>query len=170
MASETPTKDSESRGWSKGTVVQRPEEQEEHWHPVGIAEWRKIGRGCRRIGGRRGFSCSRSFTDPLAKFCNLLPEVDDLMLRGRIRGFYWDPGLHVLGDDLGNVLGVVGLVHEFPIFPCFGHRDAVDVEAAGLELFRNSVMKTTDAISLVGITYIFRPEASFLIQWLFACW
>ena len=116
-------------------VVQRQEEPEEHWYPAGIVEWQKIGRRCRRIGGRGWFSGSRVFTYPLVKFCNLLPELDDLMLRVRICGLYWDPGLHMLSDDLGNVLGVVGLVHKLPILPSFGHRDAVDVETAGLKLF-----------------------------------
>ena len=58
------------------------------------------------------------------------------MLRVRICGFDWDPGLHVLSDDLGNVLGVVGLIHEFSILPCFAHRNTVDVETARLELFQ----------------------------------
>ena len=71
----------------------------------------------------------------LVKFCNPLSELDDLMLRVRICSFYWDPGLHMLSDDLGNVLGVVGLVHKLPILPSFGHRDTLDVETAGLKLF-----------------------------------
>ena len=41
----------------------------------------------------------------------------------------------MLCDDMGNVLGIVGLVHQLPILPGFCHRDAVDVEAATLKLF-----------------------------------
>ena len=135
MASETPPRirragDGQNALWFKGRRSRRSVGTLQ-----GSLNGRKIGRRCRRIGGRGWFRGSRGFADSLAKFCNLLSELDDLMLRVRICGFFWDPGLHMLCDDLGNVLGVVGLVHKLPILPSFGHRDAVDVETAALKLF-----------------------------------
>ena len=54
-------------------------------------------------------------------------------------------------DLLSSILGVVRLVHQFPILPSSTVRDVVQVDSFFLSCVKSSVMKTTAAMSPVGI-------------------
>ena len=134
-------------------------EQVEHWPLAETVGWEAQERRGRQASMRLEDQSPMGYLQPV-------DVVEPLVERSHAVSPDQLPSLelHELGNDLGNVLGVGGLIHEFPILPRFCHRHPVKVDALVRSCLRSSVMNTTDAISPVGIKYVSLPDANFRIQ------